>query len=589
MLIITCIWCLMENYFLNPKLTSHKHYEALRLYFVEKATAKTVAEKFGYSYRGFTALIEDFKRRINKDNAEDPFFIIRKKGRKEEEFKNDVEEIVINLRKKNYSIPDIKVFLDSKKKDISETNIFLILRKNGFARLPRRDKIERIKPENPKFKADASEPFRFDINEAFSSNSVGLFCFIPYIKKYGIDKIIEQSGYPETSTINRLSSIMCFLALKLSNVRRYSTDDIWCMDRGSGLFAILNVLPKVSWLSSYSDRVTKEMNFAFLKELHKLWKKEGLLSDTTNLDFTTIPYWGDANHLENNWSGTRKHALASMLALLAQDPDTGIIDYGSTDIKHDNKDSVILEFLDFYHTDKSKNDALKYLVFDSKFTNYENLGNLDKRGVKFVTIRRRGKNIVDGIDKIPKAEFQKVRVPCAGNKTRLIKYNESFITLKKYEGKIRQIAIVGHGKIKPALIITNDFEIKIQDLIRKYCRRWLIEKSISEQIDFFHLNRVSSSMVIKVDFDLTMSILAQNIYRLFAQDLDRYSSLEPSSIYEKFIYNGGFIEINEDSIHVKFKKKRNLPLILSTMQNFQNIKYPFMANKKIIFSGATVS
>jgi hypothetical protein len=67
--------------------------------------------------------------------------------------------------------------------------------------------------------------------------------------------------------------------------------------------------------------------------------------------------------------------------------------------------------------------------------------------------------------------------------------------------KIRQVAITGHGKIKPALIIINDFNLKADEIIRKYSRRWLIEKTISEQIEFFHLNRVSSSMVIKVDFE----------------------------------------------------------------------------------------
>ena len=32
-------------------------------------------------------------------------------------------------------------------------------------------------------------------------------------------------------------------------------------------------------------------------------------------------------------------------------------------------------------------------------------------------------------------------------------------------------------------------------------------------------------MVIKVDFDLTMTILAHNMYRLFALDLQRYAHL----------------------------------------------------------------
>ena len=44
--------------------------------------------------------------------------------------------------------------------------------------------------------------------------------------------------------MSRLSSLLSFVTLKLSNVRRYSHDELWCMDRGLGLFAGLTVLPK---------------------------------------------------------------------------------------------------------------------------------------------------------------------------------------------------------------------------------------------------------------------------------------------------------------------------------------------------------
>jgi hypothetical protein len=169
---------------------------------------------------------------------------------------------------------------------------------------------------------------------------------LPYIQNYGIDRIIKNSDYPETNWINRVSSIMSFVALKLSNVRRYSEDDAWCMDRGLGLFAGLNVLPKTAWYTSYSSRVTREMNRSFFKGLHTVYLQHGLLSDTANLDFTTIPYWGDSSHLENNWSGRRNKALASMLAVLAQDPDSGIITYGDTNIRHKDKSDVIIEFID---------------------------------------------------------------------------------------------------------------------------------------------------------------------------------------------------------------------------------------------------
>lgn len=121
-------------------------------------------------------------------------------------------------------------------------------------------------------------------------------CLLPYVQNYDIYSLIEQSQYPETQSINRVSSILSFVALKLSKVRRYSADDLWCMDRGLGLFAGLNVLPKAAWFSSYAHGVTRTMNLAFLKSLHGCWRDHGLLGESANLDFVTIPYWGEADH-----------------------------------------------------------------------------------------------------------------------------------------------------------------------------------------------------------------------------------------------------------------------------------------------------
>jgi hypothetical protein len=359
------------------------------------------------------------------------------------------------------------------------------------------------------------------------------------------------------------------------------------MDRGLGLFAGLNVLPKTAWFTSYSHRVTSEMNRAFLTKLHQLWLSKGWLGDTANMDFTTIPYWGDGEHLENNWSGKRGKALESMLAVLAHNPDTGIIDYGNANVLHKNECSVVLEYLDFYSTNKNKD--LKYLIFDSKFTNYQNLNELNKQNVKFVTIRRRGKKTVERIREIPANAWATKRVEMAGNKHRSLKVYEETVALKDYQGEIRQIIITGNGKTKPAIIITNDFELNIEKIIRKYARRWLVEKTISEQIEFFHLNHVSSSMVIKVDFDLTMSILAYNIYRILASGLQRYEHLTAQSLYEKFIANQGDIEINGHQIVIKLKKKRTLPLILESMKNFEPVRYPFLENKQLVFQGASYS
>jgi hypothetical protein len=361
------------------------------------------------------------------------------------------------------------------------------------------------------------------------------------------------------------------------------------MDRGMGLFAGLNVLPKTAWFSSYSSAITRDMNVAFLKSLQPIWLNNAMLSDTVNLDFTTIPYWGDGDPFENNWSGKRGKALASIQALLAQDPESGIICYGDTTVRHDKQDAVVLEFLDFYHPDKNADNNLKYLVFDSKFTTYRNLSKLNEKGIKFITIRRRGKSLVEHIESIDSSRWKKVRVERDNGKGRNVTACEDSDTIKDYDGSIRQVYIKGTGKMKPAIIMTNDFKMPLAELIQKYSRRWLVETEIAEHVDFFHLNRNSSGIVIKVDFDLTMTILAHNLYRLFCRGFEGYSHCGAQKIFDSFISMAGQITMDDECVTVKLKRKRTLPIILEQMNLYTDLRYHWLGDRKLIFVADTTT
>jgi len=577
-----------KEFFTTPGNSVQKQYEALRLFFLDGYSAKDVAKRFGYTLTAFYSLARDFKKNLEIDDPVSLFFVSRKSGRKPQDTSGEINQLIIDLRKKYLSVSDIKSILDAQQYNVSEKYIYNIIKKEGFERLPRRSFFSREQTSSS-IKIDPPKTEMIDYSsEVFSvQNSLGILCLLPYIQMYGLDELIIASTYPESESISKLSSILTFVALKLSNVKRYSADDIWCMDRGLGLFAGLNVLPKAAWCTSYSNSIMRLTNRSFLKEMNKIWIKYGLISDTVNLDFTTIPYWGDNSHLENNWSGKRNKGLASMLAVIAQDPDSGILTYGDTTIKHINKNEVVNEFLDFYQTD-CKTD-LKYLVFDSKFTTYENLSKLPKN-IKFLTIRRRGKNIVDKLNKKNSSEWRMIRVPAADGKGRTLKIIDEKIYLKDYKkGELRQIAITGHGKIKPALILTNDFDLACEDIVRKYARRWIIEKNISEQIEFFHLNKTSSSIVIKVDFDLTMTIIAHNLLRLLAIDLPGFSRMTVHRLYNKFLSLSGGVEITKNEVIVRIKKKKNLPILLTAMQAFQNTPIKMLGGKKIIFRSDTTT
>jgi hypothetical protein len=288
-----------------------------------------------------------------------------------------------------------------------------------------------------------------------------------------------------------------------------------------------------------------------------------MIGGQVNMDFTAIPHWGDASVLENNWSGKYGKRLKSVLSVLCQDPDTGIFCYSNAEIRRRNEAECVLEFVDFWKDGGRKPSCL---IFDSKITTYENLEKLDKDKIKFITLRRRSKKLLAALHKIPDEEWSSVKVEGPSRRHMRLKIHESEILLDKTTRYFRQIAVSGNGHEKEAFILTNDRKRTASQIIRQYGKRWNVEKGISEQIEFFHLNKLSSSIVVKVDFDLTMTIAAHNFYRVIAMDLAGFENETSGSLSSKFFDNGDQFKIESDSIIVEMKKKRHLQILMEAIK-----------------------
>jgi hypothetical protein len=86
-----------------------------------------------------------------------------------------------------------------------------------------------------------------------------------------------------------------------------------------------------------------------------------------------------------------------------------------------------------------------------------------------------------------------------------------------------------------------------------------------------------------------MSILTHNLFRLLAQQTDRYQQLSNERLYQQFIQNSAVIKVKEDIIEVWLEKKRTLPIMLQLLAPYQGQKYSWLGNKKLRFSAASNS
>lgn len=563
-----------KDFFLYPDNPMQKRYEALRASFVNGLSADEVAKKFGYSVHTINALRRDFKA-----GSLLPFFCPLTKGPKQRRPSTlKAKDRIIELRKQNYSIAEIEEVLLRERYDITAKTIYQVLEDEGFARLFRRTHAERrIALQQAKDPAEIASVKEFSAHDFVKTAYGGVFLFIPMIVDMQLDTIFNQIGFYGSKQIPRLNYLMSFLALKLIGKERLSHVNDLSFDYGLGIFAGLNVLPKIAAITQYSYRNPHNIVVNLLKKWNRVLKEKGLLKGQhINLDFHSTPHWGEESQLQNHWVPTRGKAMKSVLCFFAQDLETTYLCYSNGQLSKEEAPDEILNFISFYQS--SHGVLPNCLVFDSKLTTYKNLNVLDKDfDIKFITLKRRGKKILENIQKI--SNWTKIRLNKTTRKYRLLKIYQEPVTIKDYDGQLRQIIVTGTGREQPMLIVTNDFETPPKEIIETYALRWLIENNIQENVDFFSLNALSSPIIVKVDFDIAITLIANTLYKILAGKFKLFDKAKPKTIYRNIVEGSAKIYIRSNTVNVIFGKKAFNPLIMDWISSLPELKVPWMDNK----------
>src|SRR4030043_1409202 len=566
------------HYFLDATNSTHRQYEALRAYFVEGLSSSEAAKRFGYSEGSFRVLCHDFRK-----NPQRQFFVVVSKGPHKAPKRDQVREKVIELRKGNLSIYDIHRILREEGITLSAVSITKILKEEAFARLPRRADDER--PDELRAEKHHVADVRM-LNlkpRSFHTRFGGLFLFLPYLSIVQLENIIEKAGLPESKMIPAPHAIRSLLALKLFGNSRYSHIMSYVFDEGLALFAGLNAIPKRSFLAEYSNRIDPR---SYPRLMNRWFDKVGEIGLTRgvsfNLDFHTIPFYGEDELVEKHYMARLSHRHKGMLAFLAHDADKPVLCYANASASKQSQNDEILRFVDFWK--KRTGKLPEELIFDSKLTTYENLNRLNHKGIRFITLRRRTDTILYELYQLPSSSWRRITLSNIARAYRNPRILDQKIKLDHYDGLIRQIAIRDFGHEEATLLLTNQLTRSASSLIDRYAKRMIIENAISDGIDFFHIDALSSSVAIKVDCDLQLTLMASSLYRLLgAQIGGHYETAKSRHIFRDFIDAIAIITISENEIIVRFQKRAHNPLLKAAGFADNPVRIPWLGNKLLIF------
>lgn len=552
-------------------------YEALRAYFLEERPSHQVARDFGYSPGSFRVLCHQFRR-----DTDPQFFTSPSPGPREQPKKSKARDLAVTLRKQNHSVYEIAEALAEQKMPLSPTAVRELLWAEGFAPLPRRLDEERSARPGPTVEpvADVRE-FSLVPGTQFATRCGGLFLFLPELVRLHAHTLASAARLPGSAMIPSAQALLAALALKLWSIERKSHVMALVADPGLALFCGLNAIPKKSFLSEYSSRLDHSRTTSLLAAWHRALAKVQLFAaDSFNLDFHSVPYYGEDPQVERHYVSMRSRRQPSVLAFLAQDAEGRAFCYSNADLRKGEEAEEIFRFIAFWKKHHGENP--RHLVFDSRLTTYAHLARLEHMGIAFITLRRRSPALLSEIEHLAPSAWRRVTLEVPARKFKTPRVFEQAVQLAG--ATLRQLFILDLGHEEPTILLTNDRHTTHAKLITRYAQRMLIENALSDAVRFFHMDALSSAVGLKVDFDMALLVIASGLYRLLARRMRGYADAQARHIFRDLIDTPADVSVSEHEVHVHFHRRAHLPIIIASGILESSTKVPWWHNQTLRMS-----
>lgn len=566
------------NFFLSPESPLQRQYEALRAFFVDEEPSSEVAKRFGYSPGFFRVLCHQFRHDPAKRAS---FFRQPQRGPQSAPARDPVRDLVVAMRKRNLSVYDIQRELAAAGHSISINSLSVLLREEGFSRLPRRADEERpstVRPET----APIADVRHLDLSpRSFRTPLAGLFLFLPLLDRVDLSGVVKAARLPGSKMVPAEQAVRSLLALKLVGAERKSHVMDLVLDQAIAVFAGLNVVPKRSYLAAYSSRIDHKMSLrlmdAWLDQIDKAGLPHGASFD---LDFHTVPANSGQEPLEKHYVSSRSRSQKGILVFLARDADQRVLRYAHAGVTKNEQADEIVQFVRFWKKHTGKVPA--ELVFDSQLTTHAKLSELNRQGIRFITLRRRSKKMLGRIYSQPPSAWRRISLPALTRIYRTPKVLDERLTIPGYDGELRQLTVMELGHEEPAVLLTNHLKLGPVELVTRYAQRMLIENGISEAVQFFHIDALSSMVGMKVDFDMQLTLMASSLYRIMARRIGReYVHAQAKTIFRNLLDLSGTVEVTSNSVVVTIDKRAHNPYLVASNLTASPTPMPWFGNKTL--------
>ena len=99
---------------------------------------------------------------------------------------------------------------------------------------------------------------------------------------------------------------------------------------------------------------------------------------------------------------------------------------------------------------------------------------------------------------------------------------------------------------------------------------------------FFHINALSSPILVKVHFDVVMTMVADTLYTMLAQKLRGFEDCDAPKLYRLFIRGKGIVEAHNKTVTVTYPRRAHNPILRAVQGDKLPANWPWLDNARLV-------
>ena len=278
-----------------------------------------------------------------------------------------------------------------------------------------------------------------------------------------------------------------------------------------------------------------------------------------DLDFHAVMHWGHDPVLEKHYVPTRSQRARSVLTFFAQDTGTHNLVYANADLSKAGQAREVTTFCDHWKAVSGNDPAM--LIMDQKVTTHAVLGELDARGVTFLTLRSMRSPARQTHRRLDRQRLHH-RHPRPAREVQPAESAPGHRNpLTNYPGTVRQLVVTGlgrdadrdhHQRPQPAGQ-GPDHPLRAADDHRATPRR---------DHPVLHADALSSAVNLNVDLDIMLCVLAQALIAAPSKPPARLRERHTRRAATPLPRNPGTITTSGDTITVHLDRRAYTPVLV---------------------------